>query len=340
MDFNRCGVPLLEIVSEPELRSAEEAGAYLRKLRTLLQYLDICDGNMEEGSSAATPTSRSGGRGERARHQGRDQEHELLPQCRARHRARARASAEVLDEGGRSGAGDAPLGSGPRGDTADALQGVRARLPLLPRARSGAAASSATSGSRRCGRALPELPDARRQRFIAQYGLPLYDADVLTMRKDVADYYEEAVRQHPNPKALSNWVMGEVLRIIKERKLDTRLVIHDWPVAPERLAALVELIDSGEISGKIAKAVFEEMVNTGKTPVDIVAEQGLTQISDESSIVAAIDDVLAANAAKVAEYRGGKDKLFGFFVGQVMKATQGKANPQKLNELLKAKLSG
>jgi aspartyl-tRNA(Asn)/glutamyl-tRNA(Gln) amidotransferase subunit B len=187
--------------------------------------------------------------------------------------------------------------------------------------------------------ALPELPDTRRQRFVAEHGLPAYDADVLTMRKDIADYYEEAVRRHPNPKALSNWVMGEVLRIIRERKLDTALVIHDWPVAPERLAALIELIDSGEISGKIAKNVFEEMVNTGKTPVDIVAEQGLTQISDQASIAAAIDAVLAANAAKVAEYRGGKDKLFGFFVGQVMQATRGKANPQKLNELLKAKLS-
>jgi aspartyl-tRNA(Asn)/glutamyl-tRNA(Gln) amidotransferase subunit B len=158
------------------------------------------------------------------------------------------------------------------------------------------------------------------------------------MRRDVADYYEAAVRHHRNPKALSNWVMGDVLRIIKERKLDNALVIHDWPVPPERLAAMVELIDSGEISGKIAKAVFEEMVNTGKTPVQIVDEQGLKQISDEGPIVAAVEQVIAANPDKVAEYRNGKDKLFGFFVGQVMKATQGKANPQKLNELLRAKL--
>jgi len=188
-------------------------------------------------------------------------------------------------------------------------------------------------------RTLPELPDARRTRFIREYGLPEYDADVLTMRKDVADFYEEAVRHHRNPKALSNWVMGDVLRIIKERKLDNALVIHDWPVAPERLAAMVELIDGGEISGKIAKSVFEEMVNTGKTPVQIVDEQGLKQISDEGSIVTAVEQVIAANPDKVAEYRGGKDKLFGFFVGQAMKATQGKANPQKLNELLRAKLS-
>jgi aspartyl-tRNA(Asn)/glutamyl-tRNA(Gln) amidotransferase subunit B len=187
-------------------------------------------------------------------------------------------------------------------------------------------------------RSLPELPDARRARFVHDYGLPEYDADVLTMRRDVADYYEAAVRHHRNPKALSNWVMGDVLRLIKERKLDNALVIHDWPVGPERLAAMVELIDSGEISGKIAKAVFEEMVNTGKTPVQIVDEQGLKQISDEGPIVAAVDQVIAAHPDKVAEYRNGKDKLFGFFVGQVMKATQGKANPQKLNELLRAKL--
>jgi aspartyl-tRNA(Asn)/glutamyl-tRNA(Gln) amidotransferase subunit B len=187
-------------------------------------------------------------------------------------------------------------------------------------------------------RALPELPDARRIRFVREYGLPEYDADVLTMRKDVADFYEEAVRHHRNPKALSNWVMGDILRIIKDRKLDNALVIHDWPVAPERLAAMVELIDSGEISGKIAKSVFEEMINTGKTPVQIVDEQGLQQISDEGPIVAAVDAVIAAHPDKVAEYRGGKDKLFGFFVGQAMKATQGKANPQKLNELLRAKL--
>jgi aspartyl-tRNA(Asn)/glutamyl-tRNA(Gln) amidotransferase subunit B len=189
-------------------------------------------------------------------------------------------------------------------------------------------------------RALPELPDARCRRFVTQYGLPTYDAEVLTQRKDTADYYEAAVGRYANAKALSNWVMGDLLRVIRERKLDAALVIHDWPVAPERLAAMVELIDSGEISGKIAKAVFEEMVDTGRTAVQIVAEQGLTQISDEGAIVAAIDSVIAANADKVAQYRGGKDKLFGFFVGQVMKATQGKANPQKLNELLRTKLDG
>jgi aspartyl-tRNA(Asn)/glutamyl-tRNA(Gln) amidotransferase subunit B len=340
VDFNRCGVPLLEIVSEPELRSAVEAGAYLRKLRAILQYLEICDGNMEEGSfrcDANVSIRRHG-----ASEFGTKVEIKNMNSFRNVERAidyELTRQAEVLDEGGHL-VQETRLWDPDRGVTRPMRSKESAHdyryfpepdlLPLVV----------TNEWIEAVHRDLPELPDTRRQRFVTQYGLPAYDAEVLTMRKDVADYYEDAVRRHANPKALSNWVMGEVLRIIRERKLDTVLVIHDWPVSPERLAALVELIDSGQISGKIAKAVFEEMVNTGKTPVDIVAEQGLTQISDHAPIAAAIDAVLAANAAKVAEYRGGKDKLFGFFVGQVMKATQGKANPQAVNELLKAKLSG
>ncbi|HVM96845.1 MAG TPA: hypothetical protein VMT89_10670, partial [Candidatus Acidoferrales bacterium] len=186
--------------------------------------------------------------------------------------------------------------------------------------------------------ALPELPDARRRRLVTVYGLPEYDAEVLTARKDVAQYFDAAVKAHANAKAISNWIMGDVLRVIKERNLDAALTITEWPVAPERLAEMVKLVDEGSISGKIAKTVFEEMVRTGKAAGEIIAAQGLTQISDDSAIDAAVNAVLAENAAKVAEYRSGKEKLFGFFVGQVMKATQGKVNPQKLNEILKKKL--
>jgi len=163
---------------------------------------------------------------------------------------------------------------------------------------------------------------------------------VLTARKDIADYFETAVRAGGNAKAISNWVMGDVLRIVRERQLDEALVIHDWPVAPEHLAAMVKLVDDGTINGKIAKTVFEQMVSTGKSPDAIVAEQGLSQVSDSGAIDAAIAAVLDANPEKVAEYRAGKDKLFGFFVGQVMKATQGKANPGKVNEILKQRLAG
>jgi len=187
---------------------------------------------------------------------------------------------------------------------------------------------------------LPELPDARRARFVSEHGLPAYDAEVLTARKDIADYFEAAVRAHANPKAISNWVMGDLLRIVRERKLDEALVIRDWPVPPQHLAAMIRLIDDDTISGKIAKTVFEQMVATGQAPDAIVAAQGLSQVSDSGAIDAAIAAVLAANADKVAEYRAGKDKLFGFFVGQVMKATQGKANPGKVNELLKQRLGG
>ncbi|MFI5365744.1 MAG: Asp-tRNA(Asn)/Glu-tRNA(Gln) amidotransferase subunit GatB [Candidatus Binatia bacterium] len=340
VDFNRCGVPLLEIVSEPDMGSAQEAGAYLRKLRAILQYLEICDGNMEEGSFRCDANVSVRPRG--ATELGTKVEIKNMNSFRNVERAieyELKRQADVLNDGGRL-VQETRLWDPDREITRPMRSKEFAHdyryfpepdlLPLI--------VSDAWVDEVR--RTLPELPDARRRRFGQEYGLPEYDAEVLTMRKDVADYYEETVRRHRNPKALSNWVMGDVLRIIKERKLDNALVIHDWPVAPERLAAMVELLDSGEISGKIAKAVFEEMVSTGKTPVQIVAEQGLTQISDDAAILTAIDAVIAGNAGKVEEYRSGKDKLFGFFVGQVMKATQGKANPQKLNELLKARLSG
>jgi len=338
VDFNRCGVPLLEIVSEPDIRSAQEASAYLRKLRIILQYLEICDGNMEEGSFRcdANVSIRPLG----AATLGTKVEIKNMNSFRAVERAvdyEIKRQREVLDGGGRL-VQETRLWDPDR----EVTRSMRTKefaddyryFPepdLLP-------LEVSDDWVAEVRRTLPELPDTRRQRFVREFGLPQYDAEVLTQRKDVSDYYEAAVRQYRNPKALSNWIMGDLLRLIRERKLDTALVIHDWPVAPERLAAMVELIDSGEISGKIAKAVFDEMVATGKTAVQIVSEQGLTQISDEGTILAAIEQVIAANADKVAQYRAGKDKLFGFFVGQVMKATQGKANPQKLSELLRAKL--
>jgi aspartyl-tRNA(Asn)/glutamyl-tRNA(Gln) amidotransferase subunit B len=187
---------------------------------------------------------------------------------------------------------------------------------------------------------LPELPDARRERFVRQYGLPDYDAEVLTARKDLADYFEAAVGAHDNPKATSNWVMGDLLRVVRERHLDEALVIRDWPVAPVELAGMIRLIDDGKISGKIAKTVFEEMVATGSPAERIVSERGLSQVSDEGAIRAAVAAVVESNPEKVAEYRAGKEKLFGFFVGQVMKATQGKANPAMVNTLLQELLAG
>ena len=191
----------------------------------------------------------------------------------------------------------------------------------------------------RVSAALPELPTARRNRLVRDYGLPVYDAEVLTARKDVAEYYEAAVRTYPSaPKAISNWVMESVLRIIKDEKLDTALTITSWPCPAEHLGALVRLIQEGTISGTIAKNVFTAMCASGKTPETIIAEHGLSQVSDTGTLINIVDKVLADNPDKVAEYRAGRDKLMGFFVGQAMKASQGKANPQLLNSLLKQRL--
>jgi aspartyl-tRNA(Asn)/glutamyl-tRNA(Gln) amidotransferase subunit B len=340
VDFNRCGVPLLEIVSEPDLRSPAEAGAYLRKLRGLLRYLEICDGNMEEGSFRCDANVSIRPRG--ASEYGTKVEVKNMNSFRAVEKAiefEIQRQAEVLEQGGRL-VQETRHWDPDREVTRPSRSKEFAHdyryfpepdlLPLVV----GDQWIAETRAQ------LPELPDARRERFERDYGLPAYDAEVLTSRKDVADYYEAAVRTHRNAKAISNWVMGDILRIIKERKLDEALVILDWPVPPEHLGAMVALIDGDRISGKIGKTVFEEMIKSGAPPEQIVAEQGLTQVTDEGPILTAIEQVLAANSNKVAEYRSGKDKLFGFFVGQVMKATQGKANPQKVNELLKDKLAG
>ncbi len=166
----------------------------------------------------------------------------------------------------------------------------------------------------------------------------MYDAELLTGRKDVADYFEEAVKDHANPKALSNWIVGDLFRVLKERKLDEQLYLAHWPLAASNLAQMVHMIDQGKISGKIAKTVFEAMLDSNKGPQQIVGEKGLEQLSDLGSIEAAIDQVLAANPKQIAQYQSGNDKVFGFFVGQIMKATQGKANPQKVNEILREKL--
>jgi aspartyl-tRNA(Asn)/glutamyl-tRNA(Gln) amidotransferase subunit B len=186
---------------------------------------------------------------------------------------------------------------------------------------------------------LPELPVQRRARFIADYSLPGYDAELLTSRKDVADYFEAALTLHPNPKALSHWIVGDLFRVLKERKLDEQFTVSRWPVQPAQLAELVRLIDIGKISGKIAKSIFDSLLDSGRSPQQLVNERGLEQVSDATSIHGAVDEVLADHAQQVADYRGGNQKIFGFLVGQVMKLTGGKANPQMVNEILKQKLA-
>ena len=340
VDFNRAGVPLLEIVSEPDLRTAEEAGAYLRSLRALLQYLEVCDGNMEEGSLRcdANISVRPRGRTEF----GTKTEIKNLNSFRAVEKAlhyEITRQSETLASGGRI-VQETRLWDADREVTRPMRSKEFAHdyryFPdpdLLP-------LSVEDDWVQAVKATLPELPAERRDRLMRQYGLPAYDAEVLTARKDVADYYEAAVRTYPtDPKAISNWVMDSVLRVVKDAKLDTGLRITTWPCPPEHLGTLVRLIGEGTISGKIAKTVFDAMRTSGKAPDTLIAEQGLSQVSDAGALAAQIAQVLAAHPDKVAEYRAGRERLLPFFVGQVMKATQGKANPQLLNEILKKKLA-
>jgi aspartyl-tRNA(Asn)/glutamyl-tRNA(Gln) amidotransferase subunit B len=186
---------------------------------------------------------------------------------------------------------------------------------------------------------LPELPAARKARFVSQYSLSPYDAELLTSRKDIADYFESAVERHANAKAISHWIAGDLFRVLKERKLDERLYITEWPLQARYLAEMVALIDQGRISGKIAKTLFDSLLDSNRSPGDLVAERGLEQVSDTASIEVAVREVLAAHGKQVSQYRSGNEKVFGFLVGQVMKATKGKANPQLVNEILKSQLT-
>ena len=339
IDFNRAGVPLLEIVSEPDLRSPEEVGAYLRSLRSILQYLAICDGNMEEGSFrcdanvSIRPTEPDAPFGTKI-------EIKNLNSFRAVERAlgfEIERQTETLSAGGRLEQ-ETRLWDDERQETRSMRSKESAHdyryFPdpdLLP-------INVDEAWINAIAAVLPELPAARKARLISGYRLPVYDAELLTSRKDIADYFDTAVKHHPNAKALGNWIIGDLFRELKERRLDEQLYITSWPVSARSLAELVELIDAGKITGKIAKTVFAALLDSTKTPRQIVREQGLEQVSDPEAIEAAIDRVLTANAKQVEQYLSGNEKVFGFLVGQIMKATQGKANPQKANEILREKL--
>jgi aspartyl-tRNA(Asn)/glutamyl-tRNA(Gln) amidotransferase subunit B len=336
VDHNRCGVPLLEIVSEPDLRSPEEARVYLQKLKTILEYIGVCDGNMEEGSLRCDAnislrpvgTTAYGTRTEiknlnSFRHVQRALEYEIERQ------------AAILDRGGRIEQ-ETRLFDADRGVTQPMRSKEEAHdyryFPepdLVP-------VVVDQSWTERVRQTLPELPDARRQRFMTQFGLPAYDAEVLTASRDLADYFEAAVQHFNQPKVVSNWVMGDVMRELNRQ----HLVPSQAPVTPDHLAGMLQLVDDGVISGKMAKTVFDEMAKTGKQARQIVAEQGLVQMNDSAALVATIQAVLDANPTQIEAYHAGKQKVFGFFVGQTMKATQGKANPKLVNDLLRDLLDG
>lgn len=338
VDLNRAGVPLLEIVSEPDLRAAAEAGAYLKTLRAILQYLGVCDGNMEEGSFRCDANVSVRPQGSETL--GTKIEIKNLNSFRAVESAiqfEIERQIETLSDNGKL-IQETRLWDEHREETRSMRSKESAHdyryfpdpdlLPLV----------IDDAWIARISAALPELPNARKARFVSEYGLSAYDAELLTGRKDVADYFEEAVKTHANPKALSNWIVGDLFRVLKERKLDEQLYLTRWPVTAGNLARLVQMIDQGKISGKIAKAVFEALLDSNKPPEQIVSEKGLEQVSDPGSIEAAVDQVLAGSPQQIAQYRAGNEKVFGFFVGQIMKATQGKANPRKVNEILREKL--
>ena len=338
VDLNRAGVPLLEIVSEPDLRAPAEAVAYLKTLRAMLQYLEICDGSMEEGSFRCDANVSVRPAGSEAL--GTKIEIKNLNSFRAVESAlqfEIERQSETLADRGKL-IQETRLWDEHRGETRSMRSKESAHdyryfpdpdlLPIVVDA----------AWIARISAALPELPDARKARFVKAYELSAYDAELLTSRKDVADYFEAAVKIHGNPKALSNWIVGDLFRVLKERRLDEQFYLKNWPVAAENVARLVRLIDQGKISGKIAKTVFEALLGSHKTPEEIVAEKGLEQVSDPGSLETAVDQVLAASAQQIAQYRAGNEKVFGYFVGQIMKATQGKANPQKVNEILREKL--
>ncbi|NVN93266.1 MAG: Asp-tRNA(Asn)/Glu-tRNA(Gln) amidotransferase subunit GatB [Desulfuromonadales bacterium] len=336
VDLNRACTPLLEVVSEPDLRSSDEAVSYLKQLHRIVTWLDICDGNMEEGSfrcDANVSVMKVGSEqlGTRAEIKNVNSfkfvkqaiEYEIQRQI------------DLIEDGG-TVVQETRLFDPTSGTTRSMRSKEEAHdyryfpdpdlVPLVIDA----------DWVLRARHELPELPEHKMQRFITEFSIPEYDAEVLTSSRSLAEYYEECVACHHNGKAVSNWIMGEVIRGLN----DSGLSINDCPVTPHMLGELLKLIDNGTISGKIAKTVFDEMWKSGKRPGVIVEEQGLVQVSDNGAIEAIIDEIMAQNAGQVAEYRSGKDKLFGFFVGQVMKVSKGKANPAVVNELLLEKLKG
>ena len=336
VDLNRTGVPLIEIVSAPDIRSAEEASAYLKRLHEILVYLDICDGNMEEGSFRCDANVSLRPRGREAF--GTRTELKNMNSFRNVQRAleyEIKRQQYILESGG-AVLQETRLWDDGQGATFSMRGKEEAHdyryFPdpdLVP-------VVVDSAWVERIRRELPELPLEKRERFVRDYAIPPYDAGVLTSSRALADYYEEVVRRSDRPKIAANWVMGDILRFLNEDKKD----IRDCPVKPESLAEMILLIENGTISGKIAKEVAEEMYRTGKPPKTVVEEKGLVQITDADAVAAAIRKILEAHPTQLAQYRSGKEKVFGFFVGQVMKATQGKANPQLVNNLLKEMMAG
>lgn len=336
VNLNRSSVPLLEIVSEPDIRTPQEAAEYARNVRAVLRYLGVCDGNLEEGSMRCDCNVSVRKKGEKKL--GTRTELKNINSFRFIEKAIQYEIERQIDsiEAGEPIVQETRLYDSAKNKTFSMRSKEEAHdyryFPepdLIPLRIEEAYIAKIKEN-------LPELPINRSNRFQSEYGLPEYDAQILTLEKEMADYYENVVKVCKNPKVASNWIMSELLRELNNSKKE----ISECPIKPEDLGQMIAMIDKGTISGKIAKTVFAEMFSTGKNPEEIVKSQGLTQITDPAAIEKIIDQVMEANPNQLNEYRSGKEKLFGFFVGQAMKASKGQANPEMLNELLKKKLKG
>ncbi len=331
VDLNRCGVPLIEIVSEPDIRSAEEAYLYLTKIKQIVQYLGICDGNMEEGSLRCDANISVRLKGEKEF--GTKTEIKNMNSFRNVERAidfEINWQIDLLEDGEKivqqtllwdADANEAyPMRSKeeahdyryfPDPDLLPVIVNDKWKNEILS--------------------SLPELPDVKLKRFISDFSLPAYDAEILTQTKQLADFYEEVISVTDDYKTASNWVISEVLAVVNEKKIN----ISEFPVTPVNLGKLINLITSGTISGKIAKEIFPVMLEANQDPEKIVKEKNLVQISDSTEIESIVKKIIETNQEQVKEYQAGKEKVFGYFVGQVMKETKGKANPKLVNEILK-----
>jgi len=334
VDLNRSGVALMEIVSEPDMRSAEEAGAYVEKIRSILRYLGTCDGNMQEGSLRADVNVSVRRPGDEFGTRAEIKNVNSIRFIRQAIEYEARRQIEILEDGGEVDQ-ETRLFDPDRGETRSMRSKEEAHdyryFPdpdLLP-------LEFEQSWVDAIRETLPELPDQKKHRFMGDYGLSVIDAGTLVAERETAEFFE-AVAEGRDAKVAANWVMGELFGALNRTDTD----ITASPVSAAQLGQLVDLIGDGTVSNRLAKDVFEIMFETGDDPEKIVEERGMKQVTDTGAIEAAVDEAIAAGAAQVEQYKGGNEKVLGWFVGQVMKATQGKANPQAVNEMLRKKLDG
>jgi len=339
LDFNRSGVPLIEIVTDPDIRSSAEANDYLRRLKEILEYLDVNDGNMEEGSLRCDANVSVRRKGEQKL--GTRTELKNINSFRFVQKAidfEIDRQIEVIEGGGRivqetrlwNADEDRTVSMRSKEEAHDYRYFPDPDLPLLVVDR---------EWIKQVERTMPELPESRRNRFVSEYALSEYDAGVLAATRSLAEFFEETAKVCGQPKAAANWIMGDLLRFFKDSNADLK-DLSTSPVKPKMLADMISLVEKGTISGKIAKTIMEEMCATGKAPQTIIEEKGLVQISNVDEIEKIVSKVIEDNPKPVEAYRQGKTGNFGFFVGQVMKATGGRANPQTVNEVLKKRLAG